>query len=73
MNSPDTDNATLDGIHAMPLSDIELRALRRMLYEDRQMAWLKRTGWKWLIGIATFLSALAGAVSYLSSHLTWRG
>lgn len=73
MNSADTDNAALDGITSMPLSDAELRAFRRMLYEDRQMAWLKRTGWKWLIAIATFLSALAGAVSYLSAHLTWKG
>lgn len=73
MNSADTDNGELDGIHSRPLSEAELRAIRRMMYDQRQLSWLKRTGWKWLIGLATLLSAIAGAVNYLTTHLTWKG
>ena len=71
MSSVDTDNAALDGIHGQPLTEVELRALRRLLYDERQMAWLKRTGWKWLIGLATLLSAIAGAINYLVSHVRY--
>ena len=67
----ETDNATLDGITDVPLTPAELRELRRTMLERRRIGWLKKIGWKWLLGLATLAGMVASSVSWVSEHFKY--
>lgn len=67
----DTDNAVLDGIHDAPLTPAELREIRRDMLERRRASWLKKVGWRWLLGAATLAGMIAGCASWVVEHVKY--
>lgn len=66
---PNTDVADLDGM--TPLSEGELRRLRKLLLDDDRATWLRKQIRILLPVVVTAVAAIWGVWEWASKHIRW--